>query len=285
MSFHGSELVLGTAQWGSDYGITNAAGRLSDAQCSALMEVTRDTGITALDTAAGYGDAQSRLRPWAPGFRISTKISGADPATVLHGIEGCLIELGVEQVDAVLIHDWESIDPDTQAVVAQELGSGVERGLAVRVGASIYGERGVESARDAFDAAGVDLGILQVPANPLDQRLNECRPLLQAHAKGTRVQVRSVLLQGLLASSSFGNLGTHDDVLRFHTRVTELGMSPIAVCLNHVRSLPWADDVVVGATTAEELRDIVAAWRQGHPNLVATDLASSDLNLIDPRRW
>jgi aryl-alcohol dehydrogenase-like predicted oxidoreductase len=285
MSFHGSALVLGTAQWGSDYGITNAAGRISDAQCSALIAVAGDAGIRALDTAAGYGDAQRRLQPWAPSFRISTKVSGADPATVLHHIEACLVELGVEQVESVLIHDWESLDRETQIAVADELGNAVGRGLVMRVGASIYDERGIESAREAFDAAGVSLGMLQVPANPLDQRLNTCASLIEVHAAGTRIQVRSVFLQGLLVAPSLANLGQHDDVLRFHTRVTELGMNPIAVCLNHARALPWADEVVVGATTAEELQTIVTAWQHGEAVLADEDLRSNDLDLIDPRRW
>lgn len=285
MKNSGSELALGTAQWGSAYGITNATGRITDTECAAIIAVARETGITAIDTAAGYGDAQARLQPWAADFSLTTKISGSDPASVLHGVEASLMELGVEHVDGLLIHDWEALSTGIQAQVVDELGGVVERGLASSVGASIYDDRGLSSAFAAFAHAGVRLGVMQVPANPIDQRLNDAVALVDLHEAGTRIQVRSVFLQGLLAQPSMAALGSHPDVVRFHQQVVEENLNPIGVCLSHARSLPWADEIVVGVTNADELRLIVDAWNGSDAVRAPLDLASEDLDLIDPRRW
>ena len=57
------DLVLGTAQWGNAYGVTNSVGRLSDEQIGQIVSVARAAGISDIDTARGYGDAEERLRP------------------------------------------------------------------------------------------------------------------------------------------------------------------------------------------------------------------------------
>ena len=59
----------------------------------------------------------------------------------------------------------------------------------------------------------------------------------------------------------------------------------LEVCLAHVRALPWATHVVVGVTSASELREIVEVWVACEPELAAAELGSDDLELIDPRRW
>jgi aryl-alcohol dehydrogenase-like predicted oxidoreductase len=59
----------------------------------------------------------------------------------------------------------------------------------------------------------------------------------------------------------------------------------LEACLAHVRALPWASSVVVGVTSAAELREIVAAWNACEPEMAAAELGSDDLELIDPRRW
>lgn len=76
-------------------------------------------------------------------------------------------------------------------------------------------------------------------------------------------------MQGLL-------IGESDSGLRLH---------PVCIALQHVRALPWASEIVVGVTSANELHEIVDCWNQSSPFLVPEDLASTDLNLLDPRRW
>jgi aryl-alcohol dehydrogenase-like predicted oxidoreductase len=278
-------MALGTAQWGYSYGVTNAVGRISDADCASIIEEAHRAGITALDTAAGYGDAQVRLQPWASEFSLTTKVSGSEPASVIHLFESSLMELGVEYVNGLLIHDWESLDARTQSQVVDELGVIVDRGMANAVGVSIYDMSGVESALETFGDAEVRLGVMQVPANPLDRRLDDSFEIVTLHEQGMRVQVRSVFLQGLLAGPAQAPLAAHPDVVRFHEWTSERGRSSIASCVSHVRSLPWADEIVVGVTSAEELRMVVNAWNGAVAERAPMDLASDDLALIDPRRW
>ena len=52
-----------------------------------------------------------------------------------------------------------------------------------------------------------------------------------------------------------------------------------------MKALPWASHVVVGVTSAAELEQIASVWEECSPVLVDESCGSSDLDVIDPRRW
>lgn len=277
-----SRLILGTAQWGHAYGVTNAVGRLSDEELAALVSVAQEAGITEVDTARGYGDAEQRLRPFASEFSVTTKVSGG--GDVAAQVADSLAVLGVESLGGVLIHDWEGLDCKGQGMSVLSFGQLLDSGAVSRVGVSLYDAAGLESAVATFDAAGVPLGMVQVPANALDRRLDSSSVLMDMAAAGAQIVVRSAFLQGVLLSAG-GGLADHADVVRFRSGVESSGSSLLEACLAHVRGLPWATHVVVGVTSGAELREIVAAWTACEPELAAAELGSDDLELIDPRRW
>ena len=273
-------LVLGTAQFGAGYGITNERGRLSDVEVAAIMDHAFAEGIRCVDTAAGYGDAQARLRPWADALTITTKVAGQEAGSIRTRLERSLAELGVESIDACLLHDWSALNTDEQQAAAVALESCRAAGLVRNVGISAYDETDLLGARAAFD----QLDVVQVPANALDRRLDASPVVSELAAAGTRVQVRSVFLQGLLAAPSQAALGAHLSVVSYHRACAAAGRSPLAVALGHVRALPWASEIVVGVTSPGELDDIWRAWQEV-PSLAADELASDDIALIDPRNW
>lgn len=277
-----NQLILGTAQWGNAYGVTNAVGRLSDEELASIVAVARDAGITEVDTARGYGDAEERLRPFASQFDVTTKISGG--SDVAAQVDASLEALGLSSVGGVLLHDWDQLDCKGQGMSVLGFSSLLDSGKVSRVGVSVYDAAGLESAATTFDAAGVPLGEIQVPANVLDRRLDSSSLLMELAAAGAQIVVRSAFLQGVLLSAG-GGLADHADVVRFRSVVYSSGSSLLEACLAHVRGLPWATHVVVGVTSAAELREIVAAWKSCEPELARADLGSDDLELIDPRRW
>ena len=277
-----TQLSLGTAQWGIGYGITNSLGSITDGECAAIMDVALGSGIRAVDTALSYGDAQVRLGPWAPDVAITTKVSGID---AIGQLSECLDALAVTSIDCLLLHDWDALAPVERAAAVEALGVIANQARARRVGVSVYDESGVASAVEVFGERGVPLGVVQVPANVLDRRLDEAEVMRRLNVSGTRVQVRSVFLQGLLAGPSDAALAHHPDVVAFHTRCASAGLNPVVIALAHVRSLTWVDDIVVGVASAGELADIISAWNESEPQRANPQLASTDLDLIDPRRW
>lgn len=274
--------MLGTAQWGSPYGVTNTAGRLADDTIADIVATSREWDISDVDTAAGYGDAQSRLRPFAREFSITTKVAGA--GDVEAQIRASLLDLDVDRLHGVLLHDWDALDPSSRTSAVTSLGRARDAGLVTNVGVSVYDEAGVRTAVDSFSSRSCPLGIVQVPANVLDRRLDASASLIDLATQGAEIVVRSAFLQGVLLATEGGHSG-HPDVWRFRADTESNGRTPLEACLSHVRALPWATHVVIGVTSSVELNAACEAWASASPRLSDASLASSDLDLLDPRRW
>ncbi len=273
--------MLGTAQWGHAYGATNTVGRLSDEEVASIAALAHEAGVTDVDTARAYGDAEQRLKPFASQLSVTTKISGAGDVSG-HVLDSIAV-LGLDSVTAVLIHDWDELDSDRQAESALALSQLIDRGAVSRAGVSVYDVADLEAAADVFGTANVPLQEVQVPANVLDRRLDESGALADLSASGAHVVVRSVFLQGILLSPG-GGLADHPDVVNFRDCIDGRS-SALEACLGHAQGLPWVTHVVVGATSARELAEIVSAWQSCSPGWLEASLASSDVDLIDPRRW
>lgn len=278
-----AHLVLGTAQWGSPYGITNDHGRPSDADVGGMVAEAERAGVTAIDTALAYGEAQARVASCSDRFWVSTKIAGADDVAAQVGT--CLEQLQVTTLDAVMLHDWDALDTAHRAMAVDVLSDLAADGLVGCVGVSTYEESGLEKAVTAFGAVDATLGIVQVPANAIDRRLDECTILGSLHEQGCVVQARSVFLQGLLAGAGGGVLGSHPDIVAFRGWAAAQPGGLLGAALAHVKSLPWVSQVVVGAASANEWAQVCSVWRDVVPKRAPEHLASKDEVLLDPRQW
>ena len=277
-------LLLGTAQWGLDYGATNADGRIADPVLTSLIDAATESGITYLDTAAAYGDAELRIAEFAGSFEVQTKVSasGLDAAAILGAVEAGLDRLGREAIGGVLVHDWPGLDPLGRQAAAEGLQQARSDGLAVRIGVSAYSADDLASAIHDFP----DLDVVQVPVSVLDQRLDGDAAVAALRAKGVRVQARSVLLQGVALAPTTGSpFADHPSVRALATTSNDLGVTPLQLCMAYTRTRPWIDELVIAATTAAELTGIVDAYEAPGPDTAWSLLAATDLDLIDPRRW
>jgi len=284
------QLVLGTAQWGDSYGITNQQGRLSDQSIEEIADLALNVGISSVDTAAGYGDAEVRLAPWAKAFNVTTKIQGASPISVAEQINMSLKNLEVEKLDGVLVHDWPSLTQDEARTAVHGLLESQQRELTGSIGVSAYDEKDLSRAIDYFGTVQA----IQLPFNILDRRLLGTDVMNELASQGCDIQVRSIFLQGLLASQSDSPLGNHADVLAFHEACASQNFNPLVTALAFVQSQSWVKKIVVGVTTADELQQIHTAWDANTTNQAnSMDLdaifesfqESQDLSLLDPRKW
>ena len=54
-------ICLGTAQFGLDYGIANARGKVSFDEVGQILRCALENGIVTLDTAGAYGDSEQMV--------------------------------------------------------------------------------------------------------------------------------------------------------------------------------------------------------------------------------
>jgi aryl-alcohol dehydrogenase-like predicted oxidoreductase len=91
-----------------------ALARASEAESLAALEVVLSFGLNHIDTAASYGDAEERLRPWLrehrSDFFLATKTGERTYAPARESIRRSLDRMGVDGVDLLQLHNL--VHPD-----------------------------------------------------------------------------------------------------------------------------------------------------------------------------
>lgn len=197
------KLVLGTVQFGLDYGINNFNGKPSREDSLKMLDLAYKKGIRIFDTASAYGDAEEILgefmksRNLIDKIKIITKLRpnivdemGGEPYDViLENLSLSLKRLNREYVDGYLFHTPAYIKDEKLVDCLVRL---KEQGLVKNIGVSIYNEE------DAIYAAKLDLvDYIQVPYSIFDQRLNKTDFFKIAKENNKTVFARSAFLQGL----------------------------------------------------------------------------------------
>ncbi|MPM60781.1 hypothetical protein SDC9_107635 [bioreactor metagenome] len=255
-----SKLILGTVQFGLNYGINNCAGKPDDGRIDAILRTAADGGIDALDTARAYGDSEERLgaalaRTGLAGhFHLISKVklypeirSRADAEQAVEkSVCASLKALRRDTLDGLLLHNENDLEylPLLEALR--------RRGLTGFIGASL------DSLAGLARLGATLLPAAQVPANILDRRFQTY--LQRAHRAGQRIFVRSVYLQGLLFKPA-GELSRPlaETVLPVRIRLEQLaasaGMPPGELYFRYLLSDPACQSILTGVDTPEQLQE------------------------------
>ncbi|MFA4833313.1 MAG: aldo/keto reductase [Patescibacteria group bacterium] len=198
-----NKLVLGTVQFGLNYGINNLNGKPSREKSFEMLDLAYKNGIKIFDTANVYGDAEEILGEFMQSRNLSGKIKiitklkpniiaesdGEINSIIEANLRESLIRLKRNYVDGYLLHTPEYIR-DKKIVSA--LSDLKKRGLVKNIGVSIYEEV------DAVYAASLEeVDYIQVPYSIFDQRLNKTEFFQLAKNNNKTVFARSAFLQGL----------------------------------------------------------------------------------------
>ena len=255
-------LALGTAQFGLDYGINNTAGRPADATVQAILQTAQAEGLTLLDTAAAYGDSETRLGEWlsqqeaAPKpFQLVTKLAAGPAEQVRQQLRESLDRLRQPSVYGVLFHAFAAFKEHPEAWLA--LQEARVAGLVQRIGISLYHPQEAEWLL----AQSLDIDLVQVPFNVLDQRFGAILPELAR--RGVEVHVRSAFLQGLLLRhpatlpAYFAPLT--DKITQLRALAQENDVPLTATLLVFAALAPGVSRAVIGVDSAANLRHNLAA--------------------------
>lgn len=291
-----TRLVLGTAQFGSGYGITNDRRRIDDATVTAILRTALDRGIDTFDTAAEYDDSQDRLgalldRPSPARFITKFTLPEADAdadanaeVTALAMYGASMQRLAVDRLAGLLFHRISDLRDARSGAALDLLREARSAGVIERVGVSIYDRDDLDLVLETFP----DLDLLQIPGNVVDRRLLDDTDVAELHDAGVEIHVRSAFLQGLLLAQP----QTLDErfaalvpvIERLRGAAADAGSDTVTLLLGALREHPVVDAVLVGATSAAEVTAIADAWAA--PSVQAFDAGEPlPVSVLDPRRW
>lgn len=252
-----------------------------EARAYAVLDAAYGAGVRYFDAARSYGRAEEFLAGWLASRRI-------DRSAVTIGSKWGYVYTAGWRVDAerheVKDHSLANLrrqvaetrailgaDPDLYQIHSATLDSGVLDDHAVleelarlkdeglKIGASLSGPRQAETlrrilevrvgGRRLFDAVQATWNLLEPSVGPA---------LAEAHATGMGVVVKEVLANGRLTPRN------DDPAFAARRRVlaeeaSRLGADLDALSLAAVLAQPWADVVLSGAATTEQLHSNLAA--------------------------
>ncbi|GHJ48362.1 oxidoreductase [Catellatospora sp. TT07R-123] len=270
---------------GADLPPYRSVGALA-ARTHELLDAAYAAGVRYVDTARSYGRAEEFLATWLRERGGSDVVVGSKwgytytarwrvdadvHETKDHSLATYARQLG--ETRAVLdgrldLYQIHSMTPDSPALADTALHRALAelRDSGVTVGFSTSGphQAATVDAALAVEAGGAPLfGSVQATWNLLEPSAGPA--LARARDRGCRIIVKEGMANGRLAGTAAP--GPVTELAR------ELGTTPDAVALAAALAQPWADIVLSGAATVDQLRSNLAA--------AALPLAAAHLDSLD----
>ena len=248
--------VLGTAQFGSSYGVTNFGKVFRVEEVNDLLDLAMQSNVVWLDSSINYGNSESIINNFTKfRFNISTK--------------------GNHRVINCFFHDWNELNIDEKKSAFDFV---KERPL-IKWGPSVYDPKDALEIIECFP----DFDSVQLPSSILDQRFIKYFDVLRS--KNIEIWQRSILLQGLISDNVQKTFYVnHPDIVRLRSFCAQGNFNPIHLALSFAK-LTNPDYAIFGVSNDDQLSEILSYFEQPIESLDFNQFASNDGNLIDPRKW
>ena len=273
-----SKLGLGSVQFGLPYGISNKEGQVPVAEVGSILNTARHLGISIIDTAFVYGNAEAVLGTFdLQRFEIVSKfMPSAEYGEVSKQLSKTLADLKVNSIYGYLAHRTEDVfrNPGQWEVVKKLK----QEGKVQKIGFSINSLAELELILNWSEMPD----LVQLPFNYFDNRFVEAMKFFKE--KGVEIHVRSVFLQGLffLSPDSLA-----DYFSAFRKELQQLhdvaGNQLAAALLRYVVQKDYVDVAIIGCQTAFQLEQTINHFEKA-PDLPGI-LSRFEEKILMPSNW
>ena len=280
-----SKFSLGTAQFGSKYGINNKIGKLKIIEIKKIIKFAYDSGVRSIDTAFSYGKAEKILgKIGVNNFKITSKlpfIQNGNYNEVNKIVQKTLLNLKVKKLECLLIHSSANLTNNTE-VILKKMRMLKEKNKVKFIGVSFTNYKDIYKIVKKFN-----IDIIQVPYNILDRRIESKKFISLIKKKNIKLQVRSVFLQGLLfknytkLSTDFKNIvKRYKNIKKFFSINKKIKLNK---ALNFVNKNYLASIIIIGVDNLKQLKEISSIKLKINDKY--EDIKCDSENLINPSLW
>jgi aryl-alcohol dehydrogenase-like predicted oxidoreductase len=302
---HISQLTLGTAQLGLNYGVANKNGKPDRKRSLEILNIASSHGVNCFDTAPSYGDSEKIIGSFISSYThfseppiIVTKLGPINLTgkgtfdSVYHlvreHITKSVAQLQLEKIPIYLLHRASDIDI-YDGLIIRSLLRLKDEGLIEILGVSVYSPEEIEHALEISAIKAI-----QVPINIFDHRLLRRGLLDQLNHKNFIVFARSIFLQGLFFLDP-DNLPPRLELAKrplrqLHQLSHSQGISIAEIALTFVRDLSGITSLVIGAETPNQVLEDIDLMES--PPLssklrerIMSTFSDLSLELINPSLW
>ena len=287
-----SKLILGTVQFGLDYGINNTAGKPSKENIKSILDLAYNSGIQLLDTAEAYGDSQNKIGEYHNNstnkFNVITKFSSNTEGFSLNIIERVYNNLKILDVDKLYCYMFHSFDDFNKYFekYRKELLTLKRDGIINNIGVSLYSNNELESVLK-FN----EITLVQLPFNLLDNNNKRGNIIKKAKAKGIEIHTRSVFLQGLFFknTSEFTlKIKPLEPYLNLLNDLCDEEYKMNDLALNYVCNQKNIDKVLIGVDNVHQLESNIFSEKKNIKKESTNNIEAIDVEetkLLNPSNW
>jgi aryl-alcohol dehydrogenase-like predicted oxidoreductase len=282
------KLVIGSAQLGMNYGLFNNK-KISGREFKKIEKLVLKSKINFIDTATSYGDSEkiignSKLK----NLHVITKIKLPNKKNInvkswlLKEISKSLTKLKIKKIYGILVHNYKDLlgkHGKNYLLSLQEL---KKKNIIKKIGISVYEPQEIKKIWNFWKP-----DIIQVPFNPIDNRILDSGWVNILKKFKVKIYARSIFLQGLLTNedSSFKINKNYKILLnKYKNWCYTNNISSIQGCLHFVKQFKKIDYLVVGFNNYNQLKEIIDVFKQKQIS-IPRKFSTNEINLIDPRKW
>lgn len=284
------KIILGTAQFGMDYGINNLNGKINQEEIYKILEYSYDNGIRKIDTAEIYGNSIETIGEFhkqypQKKFKVFSKANyGNNNSSFSSNIITNLKKLCIDNYEGYMIHNYQLFKSDQRLINAML--DAKKSGIILKNGISLYSNLEVY---DIIDENTFDF--IQLPFNLLDNSKKRESVIKYAKSKDVETYVRSIFLQGLFFKSQSSIPYNLKPLEKYLKKLIKIGLD-INVDINELAmkyslSKSYIDKIIFGIDNLSQLEkniDIIKNKVQ-IPSVKIDKINVLENELLNPTNW
>lgn len=274
-----NKLVLGTVQFGLQYGV-NSAGRPSEEVVKNILEEAAKGGITTLDTSSAYGNSEQILGECvthSENFKIVSKYPKSE-TSVVEMFNCSLNRLRVNHLYGYLLHHFEVYKNNPK--IWEDFVALKESGKVQKIGFSLYSPEELEPILKE----GSPFDLIQIPFNIFDRKFLPY--MKELHENGVEIHVRSTFLQGLFFKDRNALPEKLQPLKKYLLQLDdfskETGLSISEITLNYNQQNPYIDGVLIGVDNVAQLQTNLASIKEVP---IDFEIEIKEQDLLNPVNW
>lgn len=283
-----TKLVLGTVQFGLDYGVNNSSGKYSFEKVKSVLDFAFLNNITEIDTADLYGDSQELIKSYEDQSPFKFKIMSKFVLEKDKSFEDLLFNtrkrLNREKIEGYYFHRFEDFSKFDEVESVLEMKRANQLDM---LGLSLYSLNELERA---INTDWID--IIQLPLNLLDCAKEKQVLLKKAKEKGKKIYIRSAFLQGLFFKDVNALpsilIPLKDNLIYLNKLAKNHSLTMEELCLGYIKSKNFIDGVLIGVDNLEQLQSNIKSFEVNLDSKLVDEIERNEVlctHLLNPSNW
>ena len=282
-------LILGTANFSGNYG-QFLSKNFNTKKVNRIIQAAQHKGLVHFDTAKSYPNAEKFLGQFldqTKQVQVDTKISlkyCISVDSIIEAVKESLSLLKIPKLETLYLHNPSLLLGEKSKMIIKAFDLVIEAGLAQNVGVSSYDYNDILDCKQKYS----NLSRFQINENICDRKLFYSEELNALANSGNKIYIRTIFLQGLLLTEPKRLSGQFKSISKQIHQLNEFacrnGTTVAQLCLAYAKSIRWADGIVVGVDSINQLNEIIYSNFE-LPNEWQNDISIIPSSISDPRNW